>query len=156
MLNKIINKIVSQKSNRKLMKNLFSTLVAVFAFAVATQAQGVLKFGKETHDFGKLAEGPVATYSFEVTNVGNAPVIISNAQPSCGCTTPEYSKDPIMPGAKSVIKVGYNTPGRPGTFIKTITVTSNAENSNVVLTIKGEVTPASQAPAPNPAAKKKA
>lgn len=137
------------------MKKLFLTIAVVFAFVAATNAQGVLKFNKEVHDFGKVSEGPLATYNFEVTNTGTAPVVISNAQPSCGCTTPEYSKDPIMPGAKSVIKVGFNTSGRPGAFTKTISVASNAENASVVLTIKGEVTSAA-APAPAPAAATKA
>lgn len=123
------------------MRKLVFTFVTVLFFAAAASAQGVLKFNKEVHDFGTLKEGPVATYSFEVKNTGNAPVVISNAMASCGCTTPEWKKDPIMPGATAVIKVGYNTPGRPGSFTKTITVTSNAENSTVVLTIKGNVTP---------------
>ncbi|RYU97743.1 DUF1573 domain-containing protein [Emticicia agri] len=133
------------------MKKLFSTIAVVFAFVAAVQAQGSLKFNKEVHDFGKVAEGPLATYSFEVTNTGTAPVVISNAAASCGCTTPEWSKDPIMPGAKSTIKVGYNTSGRPGAFTKTITVTSNAENATVILTIKGEVTAPSAAPSNAPA-----
>jgi hypothetical protein len=122
------------------MKKVFFTLVSVLMFAAASQAQGVLKFNKETHDFGKLTEGPLATYNFEVTNTGTAPVVITSAQASCGCTTPEWSKDPIMPGGKSVIKVGYNTSGRPGPFNKTITVMSNAENATTILTIKGDVT----------------
>jgi len=140
------------------MKKLFLTIAVVFAFVAASSAQGALKFNKEVHDFGKLSEGPLATYNFEVTNTGTAPVVISNAQASCGCTTPEFSKDAIMPGGKSVIKVGYNTSGRPGAFTKTITVMSNAENSSVILTIKGEVTSApapSAAPAASPNAKKK-
>ena len=143
------------------MKKLFSTIAVVIAFVASVQAQGVLKFNKEVHDFSKISEGPLATYNFEVTNTGTAPVVISNAMASCGCTTPEWSKDAIMPGGKSVIKVGYNTSGRPGAFTKTITVTSNAENATVILTIKGEVTGAA-APAPaapavaTPAAKKKA
>ena len=133
------------------MKKLLSTIAVVFAFVASVHAQGVLKFNKEVHDFGKVAEGPLATYSFEVTNTGTAPVVISNAAASCGCTTPEWSKDPIMPGAKSTIKVGYNTSGRPGAFTKTITVTSNAENATVILTIKGEVTAPSAAPSTAPA-----
>lgn len=122
------------------MKKVFFTLVSVLMFAASSHAQGVLKFNKETHDFGKLTEGPLATYNFEVTNTGTAPVVITSAQASCGCTTPEWSKDPIMPGGKSVIKVGYNTSGRPGPFNKTITVMSNAENATTILTIKGDVT----------------
>ncbi|NBA88650.1 DUF1573 domain-containing protein [Emticicia sp. CRIBPO] len=121
------------------MKKFLFTLMAIVAFAAASNAQARAKFNKEAHDFGKLSEGPIATYSFEVTNTGTAPLIINNAQPSCGCTTPEWPKDPIMPGAKGLIKVGYNTAGRPGNFTKTITVTSNAENGTVILTIKGSV-----------------
>lgn len=121
------------------MKRVLFTFVALIAFVAATNAQGVLKFEKELHNFGELQEGPIATYSFVVTNTGNAPVVISNAMASCGCTTPEWSKDPIMPGASSNLKVGYNTSGRPGNFTKTITVTSSAENATVVLTIKGSV-----------------
>ncbi|PLK42788.1 MULTISPECIES: DUF1573 domain-containing protein [Emticicia] len=138
------------------MKKFLSTIAVVMAFVASVQAQGVLKFNKEVHDFGKVSEGPLATYSFEVTNTGNAPVVISNAAASCGCTTPEWPRDPIMPGAKSTIKVGYNTSGRPGAFTKTINVTSNAENGTVILTIKGEVTaPASPAAAPASSAKGK-
>ncbi len=122
------------------MKKFLFTLFAVIAFAATSHAQARAKFNKEVHDFGKISEGPIATYSFEVTNAGTAPLIISGAQPSCGCTTPEWPKDPIMPGAKGLIKVGYNTSGRPGNFTKTITVTSNAENGTVILTIKGSVT----------------
>ncbi|MFN4084762.1 MAG: DUF1573 domain-containing protein [Spirosomataceae bacterium] len=121
------------------MRNLFLTLVGVLAISVAASAQGKLEFNKMVHDFGKLNEGPIATYSFEVKNTGNVPVVLSNVQASCGCTTPEWKKDPIMPGAKTTIKVGYSTQGRPGAFNKTITVTSNAENAREVLTIKGSV-----------------
>jgi hypothetical protein len=134
------------------MKKFFATIAVVFAFVASVQAQGVLKFNKEVHDFGKITEGPIATYNFEVSNTGTAPVVIANAMASCGCTTPDWSKDPIMPGGKSTIKVGYNTSGRIGPFTKTITVTSNAENATVVLTIKGEVVAAgAAAPAPTPA-----
>ncbi len=102
------------------MKKFVATFAIVFAFVASVQAQGVLKFNKEVHDFAKISEGPIATYNFEVTNTGTAPVVISNAMASCGCTTPDWSKDPIMPGGKSVIKVGYNTSGRQGAFTKTI------------------------------------
>jgi hypothetical protein len=134
------------------MKKIFSTIALIIVFAAATQAQGVLKFNKEVHDFAKIEEGPIASYSFEVTNTGTAAVVISNAQASCGCTTPEWSTAPVLPGGKSVVKAGYNTSGRPGPFTKTITVTSNAENSTVILTIKGEVTAKGAAPAAKPAA----
>lgn len=121
------------------MKKLMLTLVSVLLFAASSMAQGVIAFETEKHDFGKISEGPIATYNFEFKNNGTAPVVISGARASCGCTTPEWPKDPIMPGATGNIKVGYTTKGRVGNFNKTITVTSNAENGTVVLTINGIV-----------------
>ena len=107
----------------------------------SASAQGELKFEKETHDFGTVPEGIQATYEFKVKNVGNQPVIIANVQPSCGCTTPDWTKDPILPGKTGVIKAVYNSAGRPGPFHKAITVTSNAATPSTVLYIKGEVGP---------------
>jgi hypothetical protein len=104
-------------------------------------AQGELTFEKETHDFGAITEGVQATYEFKVKNVGNQPVVIANVQPSCGCTTPDWTKDPILPGKTGVIKASYNTIGRPGPFHKSITVTSNAATPTKVIFIKGEVGP---------------
>ncbi|MBA9077920.1 MULTISPECIES: DUF1573 domain-containing protein [Rufibacter] len=125
------------------------------ALVVLTQgmvsAQGVLSFEKETHDFGTVAEGPVITYEFKVKNTGNQPVVISNVQASCGCTTPEWSKDPILPGKTAVVKAGYNTSGRPGAFNKALTITSNATPETQMLFIKGTVT-AKEAAAPAPSA----
>lgn len=126
------------------MKKLFFTLVGVMFFAVASFAQGQLKFNKSVHDFGEVAQKGTIYYTFEVTNVGTAPVVISNAQATCGCTTPEWSKQPIMPGAKSTIKVGYDAENRPGVIDKNITVISNAENGTEVLKIKGKVIPKGQ------------
>lgn len=104
-------------------------------------AQGELKFEKETHDFGTIAEGTQATFEFRVTNVGNEPVVIANVQPSCGCTTPDWTKDPILPGKTGIIKAVYNSAGRPGPFHKSITVTSNSIKPSTVIFIKGEVGP---------------
>jgi hypothetical protein len=135
-----IVKILKDNLNIKSMKKLLFTVLSVALMTVGAMAQGTLKFEKEVHDFGKINEGPVVTTKFFVTNTGKAPVIISNAQASCGCTTPEWPKDPIMPGAKAEIKVGFNTSGRPGPFDKSITVISNAENGTTILKIKGNVT----------------
>ena len=103
------------------------------------EADSKMKFSVEEHDFGTIPEGPAVSYDFEFKNISKEPIQLEHVQASCGCTTPEWSKDPIMPGGKSAIKVGYNTSGRVGSFTKTITVTSNSENSTVVLTIKGNV-----------------
>lgn len=123
-------------------RNLYLLLSLCFIFVVGTaNAQGELKFEKATHDFGTIAEGTQAAYEFQVKNVGNQPVIISAVQPSCGCTTPEWTRDPILPGKTGTIKAMYNSTGRPGPFHKSITVTSNAATPNQVLYIKGEVGP---------------
>ncbi len=105
----------------------------------SAKAQGKLVFEKETHEFGNLAEGVQATYAFKFKNTGNQPVIISNVQPSCGCTTPDWTKEPILPGKTGLVKAVYNSSGRPGAFHKAITVTSNAATPTQVLFIKGTV-----------------
>ncbi len=103
--------------------------------------QAAISFETAEHDFGKIKEGTMANYEFTFTNTGKAPLVLSNVQPSCGCTTPEWSKEPIMPGAKGVIKASFNSYGRPGSFQKYITVKSNASNGEVSLIIKGTVEP---------------
>ncbi|MFT2011488.1 DUF1573 domain-containing protein [Pontibacter sp. 13R65] len=123
-------------------KKLYYLLVLCFlATGYAANAQGDLKFEKETHDFGTIAEGVQATYEFQVKNVGNQPVVIANVHPSCGCTTPDWTKDPILPGKTGVIKAVYNSTGRPGPFHKAITVTSNTATPTKTIFIKGEVGP---------------
>jgi hypothetical protein len=114
-------------------------IVAILFIQLNAVAQGNISFKKDLHDFGTVFEGDEASYEFEFTNTGTAPVIISNVQASCGCTTPSYTKDPVLPGKTGKIKAAYNTVGRIGAFNKTITITSNAENGSVVLTIKGTV-----------------
>jgi hypothetical protein len=107
-------------------------------------AQGVLSFTAESHDFGNVTEGTQATHEFEFTNTGNAPVIISSVNASCGCTTPYWTKEPIAPGKKGKVTASYNSTGRPGMFNKTITVVSNAQPATKVLSIKGAVVPKSE------------
>jgi hypothetical protein len=94
-------------------------------------------FAITVHDFGTVQEGPTADHEFEFVNTGKEPIVISNVTASCGCTTPSYSKEPVLPGKKGKIKASYNTQGRVAPFTKSITITSNAGTK--VLTIKGEV-----------------
>ena len=84
-------------------------------------------------------KGADATHEFKFKNTGNQPVIIANVQASCGCTTPDWTKTPVLPGKMGVIKAMYNSAGRPGVFNKTVTVTSNATEPSKVLSIKGSV-----------------
>lgn len=95
----------------------------------------------DVHDFGEVPEGPNAEYSFEFTNVGKEPLIIQNASASCGCTTPEWPKEPILPGKTGKIKVAFTTAGRGGQpFDKTVFLTSNSvDGERYELRIKGTV-----------------
>ena len=102
---------------------------------------GVFKFKDMVHDYGEVPEGPVAEYDFVFKNKGNSPIVISNAVGSCGCTTAGWSHEPILPGKKGKIHVMYSTTHRPGPISKQVTVTSNASEPVVVLSIKGTVKP---------------
>ena len=113
--------------------------LCLLALALTARAQAVMQFTSDTHDFGKVAEGTMATYEFKFKNTGNQPVVIANVQASCGCTTPDWTKTPVLPGKMGVIRAMYNSAGRPGVFNKTVTVTSNAAEPNKTLTIKGSV-----------------
>jgi hypothetical protein len=128
---------------------LFLSLVLVVITQGMVSAQGVLTFEKDLHDFGNVTEGVQAVYEFKFKNTGNQPVVISHVQASCGCTTPEWSKEPIAPGKTGVVKAGYNSAGRPGAFNKTLTVTSNGNPETQSLFIKGTVTPKAATPAPS-------
>ncbi len=98
-----------------------------------------VEFKKDTHDYGDVKYGADGTCTFEFKNTGNAPLIISNAAGSCGCTVPDWPKEPINPGKTGVITVKYDTK-RPGAINKSVTITSNATNeSTKVLRIKGNV-----------------
>lgn len=101
-------------------------------------SQDSIIFKSIVHDYGTIAQGSDGSCEFDFTNKGKSPIILSNVHASCGCTVPEWPKEPILPGKTSSIKVKYNT-ANMGSFGKTITVSSNAANSSVVLTIKGNV-----------------
>lgn len=121
---------------------LLSLLVMLPAGALHAQKApyAEISFDKVVHDFGSIEESGLAYCEFEFTNTGTAAMEIRRVNSSCGCTTPEYPKTPIVPGAKGIIKVAYNTVGRPGPFNKSIAVYSNATaNPTVMLSIRGSV-----------------
>lgn len=127
-----------KKSIRLLVLTLFCLPIVSFA----QTAMPRIMFEKLQHNFGTFSEeSGVQSVFFNFKNEGKAPLILNNVQASCGCTTPEWTREPIAPGAKGSIKVSYDPKGRVSVFNKTIRVSSNAENSDVVLTILGEVTP---------------
>lgn len=123
-------------------KNFFFTGVFLLINALAFAQGGKITFEKTTHDFGVIKEegGPVSV-EFKFTNTGTSPLLVSNVQPSCGCTTPGWTKEAVAPGESGIIKAEYNPLNRPGTFAKTLNVTSNGEPSTFTLNIKGTVTP---------------
>ena len=97
-------------------------------------------FTKDVHDFGKVDESAGSvTCEFTFKNTGTAPLLIQRVQTTCGCTTPDYTKEPVLPGKTGVIKVTYSTTGRPGIFTKEITVFTNVPDSVYKVRIKGEV-----------------
>ena len=107
---------------------------------VYAQDKAVISSDKTTHDFGKIkeADGPVS-YTFKIDNTGNGPLILTRVIASCGCTTPEWTKEPIAAGKSGEIKITYNPKDRPGPSVKTISVYSNGKTGSFVLTIKGDV-----------------
>ena len=109
-----------------------------------------ITFETLVHDYGQIYQNDNGECEFQFKNTGKADLILTNCRSSCGCTVPEWPREPIAPGKKAVIKVKYNT-GRLGIINKSITVESNATNNRVVLNIKGNVNarPAEAAPENN-------
>ncbi|NOS92802.1 MAG: DUF1573 domain-containing protein [Cyclobacteriaceae bacterium] len=101
----------------------------------------VVEFNTTDHDFGTIDEGKKVTVTYTVKNVGQAPLIIQNAQPSCGCTDPDWTKTPIPVGGSGFVKASFDSKGKPGINNKTITVTANTWPKTTVLKFKAMVTP---------------
>jgi hypothetical protein len=129
------------------MKKLFFLMIVLAAVAVKGFAQvapaanadlAVATFDAQNFDFGKIKQSVPVTHEFKFTNTGKVPMIITNVQASCGCTTPDWSKEPVAPGGKGFIKATYNA-ASVGAFNKAVTVTANIPNGTVQLFIKGEV-----------------
>jgi hypothetical protein len=100
--------------------------------------QADITFDKEVHDFGIIPQGTPASFTFTFKNTGKEPLIVTAAQASCGCTTPEWTKEPIKKNGKGFVKATYNA-ASIGPFTKQVTVSSNAKKGTVILTIRGEV-----------------
>jgi hypothetical protein len=132
--------------------SLFTTILAAKAQGVNTGAPSpvrpadLLQLKENNHNFGKIPQGRPATYTFDIVNMGGTPLKLDNVQASCGCTTPEWSKDAIEAGGTAKIRVGYNAYAE-GPFSKTVTVVYNV-NQTKTITITGEVykVPSSSAP----------
>lgn len=126
----------------------FLLMIAVFSITYVAAQNGQAKetpkaeFKNNVHDFKKVAEevGQVSC-TFELKNTGTAPLIINSVRASCGCTTPSYTSQPILPGTTGEIKVAYSTTNRVGSFSKVVTVFTNVPDTTYRLTVKGEVLP---------------
>lgn len=105
------------------------------------------KWTQETHDFGTIAEGDIAEHTFKFTNTGEAPLIISNASASCGCTVPSWPKEPIPVGGTGEILVKFNSSNKPGVQNKTVSITANTNPKLSRLNIKAVVAPKGDAAA---------
>lgn len=106
--------------------------------ASASAEVAVPVFETQNYDFGKVKLNNPATHEFKFVNKGKVPMIITNVQASCGCTTPSWSREPIPPGGEGYVNATYNA-ASVGVFDKTVTVTANVDNSMIILRIKGEV-----------------
>ncbi|HEY9045225.1 MAG TPA: DUF1573 domain-containing protein [Ohtaekwangia sp.] len=106
--------------------------MAASAFAQTAKVSGpVITFEKKTHDFGQIVQGDKVENVFKFTNTGNEPLIITNVQVTCGCTTPKgWPRDPIQPGGKGEITIAFNSAGKIGRQDKVVTIVSNAANSD--------------------------
>jgi len=101
----------------------------------------VMKFEKESHDFGKMPVGDKVSYDFKFTNTGKSPLIITDGYASCGCTKPEWPKTPIKPGESGIIHVTFNSQGKsPGLQDKLITITANTTPAQNMVHLIGELT----------------
>lgn len=112
----------------------------------AVVTEDVIKLKEAEFEFGKIPQGKPVYHTFEIVNTGKTALKLDNVQASCGCTTPEWSHDPIAPGATTKIKVGFNAAGE-GPFDKFITITYNT-NQTKQIRIKGTVWKAPEGPAP--------
>ncbi len=112
-------------------KVFFALLMAVPVVASAQSPTGpVIAWERPTHDFGDVVQGDKVEHTFKFTNTGNAPLVITNVQVTCGCTTPKgWERDPIEPGASSEITLGFNSTGKYGRQKKVVTIVSNAVNA---------------------------
>lgn len=151
----LLEKLKNTNKMKKVLFTLSFILAAVVGMngAIAQEAAEVesgakIEFKKETHDYGTVKQYGDGSCEFVFTNTGNEPLMISNAKGSCGCTVPEWPREPIAPGETGVIKVKYDTK-RVGPFGKSVTLQSNAKNAPTkTIRIKGTVEAAPKGGAP--------
>lgn len=126
---------------------LFALVLTLLTTGIASAQQkeaSITVVDSAVFDFGDIKEtdGP-ATHIFKIKNEGETALVVTKVVASCGCTTPDWTKEPIASGQTGEIKVTYDPTNRPGPFTKTISVYSNGKTGSFILTIKGKVIPKS-------------
>lgn len=119
---------------------IFMAILLATGIASAQKGKAVISAEVTSHDFGtiKEADGEVSC-TFTIKNAGEGPLVLTRVIASCGCTTPEWTKEPIAPGKTGDVKITYNPKGRPGAFAKTISIYSNGKTGSFILIIRGNV-----------------
>lgn len=120
---------------------IFIIMAILLATGLASaQKKAVISAEETSFDFGTIKEvnGNVS-HTFQIKNIGDSPLVLTRVIASCGCTTPEWTKEPIEPGTTGDVTITYNPKNRPGPFVKTISVYSNGKTGSFILTIRGEV-----------------
>lgn len=97
------------------------------------------KFDKESHDFGTITEGEKVSYTYSFKNVGKSELVITRARASCGCTVPEYTKEPIAPGEEGEVEITFNSANRKGKQYKKVTLYANTQPNTKELTFTADV-----------------
>jgi len=103
-----------------------------------------MTFSASTYDFGEVSEGTIVEHSFHFINTGKKPLLISNARSTCGCTVPQWPRDPVMPGESAVIEVKFNTSNKTAEQVKPVTITANTYPARNTVYLKGKVVTALQ------------
>lgn len=118
-----------------------SSAAAMSASSIDPADAPAFKFDNDSYDFGQIKAGEKVSYDFKFKNTGKSPLIISDAVATCGCTVPEYPKEPVAPGEEAIIHVVFDSAGKEGMQNKVVTLTSNAVPSKTELHLIGDVKP---------------
>jgi hypothetical protein len=110
---------------KKIILSMIISCLSIAGFSQTTTEDSGIQWETVTKDFNRIKTGTVAEFTFKVKNISKSPLVISSANPSCGCTASSYTKTSIKPGEFGSVTASYNTEGRPGFFYKTIRVTFN-------------------------------
>lgn len=116
-----------------------STVETPAADAVPVGPTTTIEFTDTKHDYGVIEQGETVSHMFTFKNSGREPLVLSNVKPSCGCTTPKWTKEPIAPGGTGEIMVEFDSKGKSGKQTKTVTITANTDPATTVLTITGDI-----------------